>query len=161
MSQLIYSGSVSNSGDVTLGDIIITDNKAGFVAEVFALAPGETEDFFSFFTPTNCGPGVLTIVTAMAFDVCTGVNVTNQTSASCLIICPPNQPPLLTSPKVGNNQFSFSFGTEVGRTYTVQYTQLLLPANWQTLTNFSGTGGNVTINDPATNQQRYYRVLVQ
>ena len=158
---LVYSGSVSNAGDVALGDILVTDDKAGFVTEIFALAPGETEEFVGFFVPTNCGPNLLTLVSATAWDVCTGGSVSNQVSASCLVICPTNQPPSLISPSVHTNVFTFSFGTVPGKSYTVEFTPSLSPVNWQTLTNFIGDGSVVTISDPPNNQQRFYRVLVQ
>ena len=54
----------------------------------------------------------------------------------------------------------FSFATELGRTYTVQYTDSLVPANWQSAPSFIGDGSIVTITDP-TRQMRFYRVLVQ
>ena len=56
---------------------------------------------------------------------------------------------------------NFSFATDSGRTYTVQYTDALLPLDWQFLTSLNGTGGTVTISDPMTRAQRYYRVRVQ
>lgn len=159
---LIYSGTVSNAGDVALGDIIVADDRIGFVTEIPALAPGETEDFIGYFVPTNCGPDLLTTVSATAGDVCTGGSVSNQVTASCLVICPPTQPPNLISPALQDGQFGFSFGTELGKSYTVQFTPSLSPVNWQTLTNFTGDGSVVPISDtPATNQQRFYRVLVQ
>ena len=67
----------------------------------------------------------------------------------------------LLNPKVSGGQFTFSFATEQNRNYKVQYTDNVVPANWQTLTDFVGSGGIVTITDPATNPHRFYRVLVQ
>ena len=136
-------------------------DKAGFVTEVFALAPGETEDFVSYFTPTNCGPNTLTLVTATAFDVCTGNNVATNVSASCFILCPANPPLRLNSQGLNNGFFSFTFFADSDKTYTVQYTTLLQPTNWQTLTNFTGKGTTMSVSDTLTGVQRFYRVGAQ
>ena len=159
-----YSGTVSNSGDVTVGDILVTDNKAGLLTDIAALAPAEAMDFFGFYIATNCGPSVPTVVTATAYNVCTGGSVSNQVTASCLIICiggQPPLPPLLMNPTNGGGQTTFSLETETGKSYTAQYTDILVPANWQNFTNFTGSGGVITISNTTASQQRFYRVLVQ
>jgi uncharacterized repeat protein (TIGR01451 family) len=158
--SLVYSGSVSNAGDIALVEVFVSDNKVGFVTEIFALAPGETAGFLGSYVPGNCGSNVVTLVTASAFDACTGFSISNQVAAACLVTCPTNQPPTLTNPGIIDQQFKFSFATEQGRTYTVQYTDTLVPLNWQTLTTFIGDGNIKTIFDTSVNTQRFYRVLV-
>ena len=169
---LFYSGSVSNSGDFAVSDVRITDDKAGFVAQFALLAPAETADFFGTYVATNCGPNVLTLVTATAVDVCTGARISHQVSASCPILCPTvsgrglNEPPANPAPRLLNpgivgGQFQFTLVTEPGRAYTVEYTEAARPLAWQALTQFQGDGGSVTIRDPAAHQQRFYRVRVQ
>jgi hypothetical protein len=159
---LVYSGTVSNAGDIVLVDVFVTDNQVGFITEIFALAPGETEEFVGAYLPVNCCSNVVT-VTATAFDACSGIDVSNVVSAPCTVTCPTNQPQLLmlTNPAVKGQQFQFSFATEQCKDYTVQYTDVLVPPNWQPLTNFIGCGSIVTIFDTTTSSQKFYRVLVQ
>jgi hypothetical protein len=157
---VFYSGTVSNSGDV-LTSVTIADNQSGVLLEIPALATEETADFFGMYVATNCGPDATTLVTATAEDFCTGATVTNQVSTGCFILCPTTEPPVLVNSRVSGGQFSFDFATEPSRTYTVQYSDEARPTNWQFLTSVTGTGGSVTITDPATNPHRFYRVQVQ
>jgi len=159
-----YSGVVSNSGDIALIDVLVTDDKTGYVTQISALAPGAAAEFTGSFTPTNCGPDIATLVTATARNACTGSPVTNQLSTVCPVVCANRASPLplvIVNPHLNGNEFHFSFLGENGFSYTVQYTPLLVPANWRTLTNFIGPGDMVVIAEPKTNAQRYYRVLVQ
>ena len=156
-----YSGSVSNAGDVMVKDVIVTDIQAGTTNQIGMLAPTETADFFSFYFATDCGPAVVTTVTVSGFDLCSGAGVSQPGSAYCAINCSPDAAPKLSNPLITGGQFKCSFGTGEGRDYLVQYSDAVLPVNWQILTNFSGTGGVVTFTDPATNQKRFYRVVAQ
>ena len=63
---------------------------------------------------------------------------------------------------MNGSSFTFSFLTQAGRTYNVQYSPTLAPPDWQTLTNLNGNGSTALIGD--TNGiavQRFYRVAVQ
>src|SRR5262249_12849869 len=86
--MFFYSGSVSNSGDVTVSDLIVADDKSGLLMHVASLAPTETADFFGFYLATNCGPNMVTRVTVIGPDACSGISVSNQFNASCSVICP-------------------------------------------------------------------------
>jgi hypothetical protein len=60
----------------------------------------------------------------------------------------------------------FSFLTETGKAYTVQYSDSLSPANWLPLTNYNGDGSVWRVSDPLPPptppfRQRYYRMLTQ
>ncbi len=67
----------------------------------------------------------------------------------------------ITGPVASDGAFSFSFASQAGTNYTVQFTDSLQPVNWQTLTNLSGTGALLPVTDePLTNAQRFYRVQV-
>ena len=160
---LFYSGTVINSGDITLGSVLISDNKTGFLTQIDWLAPGQTAEFYSpGYLATNCGPNVVTLVTASAYDVCTSLPYRAQISASCVIDCKPTEPLVLLDPQVADQQFKFSFATEQGRTYIVQYTESLVPpVNWQSAPSFIGDGSIVTISNARTNPRRFYRVLAQ
>jgi hypothetical protein len=64
-------------------------------------------------------------------------------------------------PILSGGMFSFSFDTTAGLSYLVQESDSLDPSNWQTLEQIAGDGSTKTISDPATEAQRFYRVLVQ
>lgn len=53
-------------------------------------------------------------------------------------------------------QFVLVFNAKTGRSYTVQYSDIL--GTWNTLTNVTGQGTNVAITNPMTSPQRIFRV---
>ena len=58
--------------------------------------------------------------------------------------------------------FRLSVPTEQGRSYILEFTDSLTPANWTALPAVTGDGTVTVLVDPAaTNQQRFYRVHVQ
>lgn len=71
--------------------------------------------------------------------------------------------PTIGSASMPGGGLQFQFTTESNVNYTVQYaTNLAPPIAWQTLTTILyPTGQVVQINDPATNDARYYRLLAQ
>ena len=70
--------------------------------------------------------------------------------------------PAIVSPGFDSGICIFSFPTELGRAYVVEYEYSLDDPSWQVLTNIPGTGGPITItdNDPA-NPVKLYRIQVQ
>jgi len=93
---LVYSGVVSNSGNVTLTDVFVVDNKPTNNTPVLGpitLAPGQSARFTnSYVVPGEecCGPYVDTL-TATGLDRCTGARVTKTSTA----VCPAFQSPAL------------------------------------------------------------------
>ena len=87
---LTFSGSVSNTGNVTLMNIIVVNNQPAPNTAVFtaaSLAPGAITNFTgSYLAPTNCS--VTDTLTATATSRC-GVAVTNSASATCAIATTP------------------------------------------------------------------------
>ena len=70
-------------------------------------------------------------------------------------------PTFFAPTKVGNN-FSVSFQTTPGNTYTVQYTDTLAPPNWQNLPSVAGDGTTKTVTNSAPGiAHRYYRLIEQ
>ena len=58
--------------------------------------------------------------------------------------------------------FRLSVPTEHGRSYILEFTESMTPANWTALPAVTGDGAvNVLVDPAATNQQRFYRVRVQ
>jgi hypothetical protein len=64
----------------------------------------------------------------------------------------------ILNPQRTGNDFSFSFDTQSGKTYRGQYTFSLVPSDWQTFTNVSGTGNRVTVTNHVTGAGCFYRV---
>jgi hypothetical protein len=67
----------------------------------------------------------------------------------------------VTQPVLSGGMLGFSFYTMAGLTYVVQESDSLDPPNWQNLKEIAGDGGTKTVSDPATEPQRFYRILVQ
>ncbi|HZR21665.1 MAG TPA: hypothetical protein VFE51_30565, partial [Verrucomicrobiae bacterium] len=82
-SPLTYGGTVHNTGNVTLTNVVVLNNLSGS-APVFtsaSLAPGQTANFTgSYLAPTNCSSTSIAIVTGKS--IC-GVSVTNSATATC------------------------------------------------------------------------------
>jgi len=156
-----FSGVVSNSGNATLHNIVVTDDQAGVVLDNLVLAPSEAVGFFGFYIPVNCGPNQTSGVTAVGADVCTGNVVSNRFLTACGVSCQGVQPVTLFGLLSENGDFRLSFATEPGHNYKIEFTDSLLPTNWQTLLIYPGDGSLATIPDGITNSQRFYRVLSQ
>jgi len=87
---LTFSGTVSNTGNVTLTGIVVVNNQPSANTTVFAaasLAPGAITNFTgSYLAPTNCS--VTDTLIATATSAC-GIPVTNSASATCALITTP------------------------------------------------------------------------
>jgi len=70
-------------------------------------------------------------------------------------------PTFFAPAKVGTN-FTVSFQTAPTKTYTVQYTDTLVPPNWQSLPSVAGNGAVESVTNSAPGiAQRYYRLIEQ
>ena len=96
---LVFSGSVSNTGNVTLQNIVVVNDRPAANTSVFtlaSLAPGESANFTgSYLAPTNCS--VTDTLTVRAASVC-GVAVTSTATATCPILTTPNLEVTATCP---------------------------------------------------------------
>jgi len=158
---VFFTGRVTNSGNATLNNVVVTDDQAGIVVDSLVLAPSEAVDFFGMYIPTNCGPSIASGITVQATDVCTGVMVTNRFVTTCAVTCETAEPVVLFDETVIGNLFKFSFQSEANHSYTVEFSDSLAPANWQTLIVVPGDGGIKTIGEAPSNSQRFYRVFTQ
>src|SRR5262249_48553356 len=84
---LIFSGTVSNAGNITLTNVLVRHNKPVSNTPVFgpvSLPPGQVTNFTgsSFVPLDSCGP-YLDVLTATANDKCFGHAVTNTATANC------------------------------------------------------------------------------
>ncbi|MGO8931054.1 MAG: Ig-like domain-containing protein, partial [Limisphaerales bacterium] len=69
---------------------------------------------------------------------------------------------LLSNLVYAKGVFRLSVPTEKGRSYILEFTDSLSPANWTALPSVAGDGTvNVLVDPAATNQQRFYRVHVR
>jgi len=63
------------------------------------------------------------------------------------------------NPRWQANRFLFSFPSQNGASYTVQFASSLTEKDWQTLTNVVGTGSIMIVVDPGVGPgARFYRV---
>jgi hypothetical protein len=111
------------------------------------------------FTLNNLAAGNYTL-SAVATDNLNAAG-TNSISISVTNVSapPPSPVQIVVSPFVHQDEFDFSFLTQTGYVYTVQFTTSLDVINWLDLTNFPGDGSVAQVNDTtATNVSRFYRV---
>ena len=91
---LTYSGTVTNSGNITLTNIVVIDDRPASNTVIFTVAvlvPGATTNFTgSYQVPLNCCVSSST-VGARGQDICTGATVADTFTATC---------PVLTVPKI-------------------------------------------------------------
>ena len=86
---LTYSGTVTNTGNIILTNVVVLNNLSGAtpVYTAVTLAPGAGASFTgSYVTPTNCT--VTSTSTATGESVC-GVSVTNSAGSTCAISTTP------------------------------------------------------------------------
>jgi len=70
--------------------------------------------------------------------------------------------PTITATVLNSGTFQFSFSTELGPVYAVDYKQNLDDPAWTELIETNGTGGPLTITDDAsTNAARFYRLRLR
>ena len=90
-SLLTYSGSVSNAGNITLTNIIVTDNRPAANTVIFtvgSLAPGATTNFTgSYVVPQNCC--VVWSTVDASGQACAGATVTAETTTACTVLTLP------------------------------------------------------------------------
>ncbi len=104
---------------------------------------GAGTNIFSAVATDNAGARATNAITVIVTNsAATGVTITNLS--------------------LQGSQLKFFFGTQTGRTYTVERSTVLPTTNWLPLTNFIGTGTNATILDSTTGTPaRFYRVGAQ
>jgi hypothetical protein len=140
---LTFSGSVSNTGNVTLTNIVVVNNQPVANTAVFtvaSLAPGAISNFTgSYLAPANCS--VADTLTATGQSIC-GVAVTNMVTANC---------PILTTPVITitescppgpvTNGSSVVFGGSVCNSGNISLTNIFV---------FSGQPSNILVLGPIT-----------
>jgi hypothetical protein len=98
---------------------------------------------------------------ATVFDAGFG-NVTLQAASlnGLPVTNAPPPPVTLLDPQRAGARFTFTFATQNGANYAVEFTPSLNGGSWQGLTNVLGTGATAVVADPAIAAgQRFYRVV--
>ncbi len=88
----IYTGSVSNAGNVTLLNVIVTDSQPTNGTPVvgpITLAPGAFVNFTNSYIAPSCCCLVIDTLTARGSDRCSGSNVTATATTVCPLVTTP------------------------------------------------------------------------
>jgi uncharacterized repeat protein (TIGR01451 family) len=90
-SVITYSGTVRNSGNITLNNVTVVNNQASpsTVFTVASLAPGVSANFTASFTAPADACIVSSTVTASGGDNCTENVVNSSASATCTLVTAP------------------------------------------------------------------------
>ena len=93
---------------------------------------------------------------------CTAVDSGNNTNTCAFTVTVfKAAQPTVTNVSRSGNTVTFSFPTENGCTYRVEYTDSLNPIAWTLLTTIAGDGSVQPVTDPtATGNMRFYRIAV-
>jgi uncharacterized repeat protein (TIGR01451 family) len=86
-SLFTYTGSVSNSGNITLTNVVVVNNLSGTIFTTATLLPTQVTNFSgSYLAPTNCATTSTSIATGRS--VCGG-GATNSATTTCAILTTP------------------------------------------------------------------------
>ena len=128
---LTYSGTVTNTGNITLTNVEVLNNLSGAtpILTLATLAPGAGTNFTgSYVAPTNCSS--TSISTATGWSAC-GVAVTNTVSSTCPILTAPaiavTQACPLTPPVQGG---ILTYSGTVSNASNVPLTNIVVVNNW-------------------------------
>ena len=162
-SLLTYSGWVTNTGDITLTNVMVVASQPGGATSLLGpvdLAPGESQSFGGSYIVTPNDNQVGDTVTASGGSICSGTLVT--TVANCVGIVPLAVQPII-GPLIGaDGPVTIQWSATPGATYALQYKTSLSSGVWITLPGtVTATGTTASITDAtASSTQRYYRVMV-
>ena len=138
------------------GDTDGNVTKVQFLADAYLIGTATTAPYTSTWTAVPAGSYTLS---AKATDN-SGATVESSLVNISVVNSPPSAVALL-NPAIDGTNFSFSFVTQTGFTYTVLRTDSLSTINWQELTNFIGNGASANVSDGSRATQRFYQVTAQ
>ena len=162
-SVFAFSGSVSNTGDITLTNVTVVSSQPGGTASLLGpidLAPGESETFTGSYTVTTNDNPTGDIVMASGGDICAGATITVK--ANCLGIVPLAAQPVIGPVTGRDGPFTVTWSATAGATYALQYKTSFSDTSWITLPGtVTATGTTASMTDNTANSsQRFYRVMV-
>ena len=159
----MFSGSVSNAGDVTLTGVFVVSSQPAPNTPVlgpFELAPGESEEFSgSYVVAAGSDPSRDTVI-ASGMDIWQARAVTAK--ANCSGPAPQSTPPVIGPVSLVNGMVKVSWTATAGVTYCLQSKSTLKDSNWTTIPgNVTASGATASKEDPiGPNTQRVYRVMI-
>jgi hypothetical protein len=157
---LVFSGSVSNSGDTILTNVYVVSSQPSPNTPVLGpieLAPGEKKVFSGSYTVTaNSNPETDT-VTARGMNTCQGITTT--ASANCF---GPVFPLTMTSVTMANGMTTVTWTATPRTVYTLQYKTNLQDSSWISIPGDVTASANTASKNDAvgSTKQRFYRVMV-
>jgi uncharacterized repeat protein (TIGR01451 family) len=159
----VYSGSVSNAGDVTLTEVFVVSSQPAANTPVlgpFELAPGESQEFSGSYVVVAGSDPSLDTVGASGIDIWQARPVTAKANCSGPVL--QSAAPVIGPVTFVNGKVKVSWTATPGVTYCLQSKSALKDSTWTTLP------GNVTASDTTASKvdsigadtQRIYRVMV-
>ena len=159
----IFSGTVTNTGNVLLTDVQVFSIRSGSApVRVFGpviLAPGETARFVAQ-TPTDSESiPSLEVLEAVGEDVCRGTRVSVR--AHCLGMLPQSAP-VLRSLVHGEGGATLTWSSRPGVSYLVEHSEGIPPESWIPLPDRVTASGETAsaVDGSAQGARRFYRVKV-
>jgi len=146
------TGTVMNSGDVPLTNVVVATDAGTRLVGPITLARGEHQDFNVSYTV-----GGSARVIATANDPCTGATVSDADFCANSI-----QPPKVSVLSVTANTVTLGWTSQVGVTYRVQWRSSVVGGTWMDEVGdvtAIGTTCTKTVYVPAGTMGRYYRVI--
>ncbi len=159
---LTYSGTVANAGNITLNNIVVTNDLSGNtpLLTLAALLPGQSAQFTGTYVVPKSAFTKSTS-TATATSLC-GAPVMNTAFSTCLI--PPGTDigsDVHPTSSYANGMATIFFKSESGVSYLVQYKDSLSDKVWTTLATKAGTGEILSfIDTSASAGMRFYRISI-
>ena len=146
------TGTVMNSGDISLTNVLVAITGGTTLVGPITLAVGETQDF-----STTLSVGGSLDVVATGVDACSGTTVTDHDSCGQSAAAP-----VISDPLIANGNITITWSSIAGLTYRVQSATSLKSPVW------TDEPGDVTATGPSCSKtlpktagslSTYYRVL--
>jgi plastocyanin len=138
------------------GDTDGNVTKVQFFADSYLIGTAATAPYAFTWTAVPTGSYTLS---AKATDNL-GATVESSLVNISVVYSPPSAVTLLNS-AINGTSFSFSFVTQTGASYAVEFSDSPSSFNSQPLTNYIGDGTTVTVTDALPTSPRFYRVTAQ
>jgi uncharacterized repeat protein (TIGR01451 family) len=159
----VYSGSVTNTGNVTLTQVTVVSDQPSPNTTVLGpieLAPGEFETFSGSYTVAAGANPTAGTVTASGFDVWQGQQASAKAGCSGPLFT--SSRPFISLVTIGNGKVRVSWAATPGVAYSLQSKTRVTDETWKTVVgNLTTTGDTVFQEDPiGPEEQRIYRVVI-
>jgi uncharacterized repeat protein (TIGR01451 family) len=163
-STFAYTGTVINTGDVVLTNVIVVSSQPAANTPVIGpltLAPNESKSFSGSYTVAAGSNPALDTVTATGVDICLARTVSSQANCSGTISGQPG-PLVIHPPVVVDGWLRIIWASNPGTVYCLQSKNSLNDPEWTTMPgNITATGPTAFAEDPIdATQHRLYRIMV-